>query len=100
LAFTAADLGDGIAKKILRRNMKEIARLLANGRKKLEGKQVKAVFVGGLTNRWDILLPEILDQLPEKECYELSVYQGRAVNGALVLAGLKEGLKDDQDRNA
>jgi hypothetical protein len=45
-------------------------------------------------------LPEILDQLPEKECYELSVYQGRAVNGALVLAGLKEGVKDDQDRNA
>lgn len=100
LAFTAADLGDAVAQKMLRRNMKEIAGLLATGRKKLEGKQVKAVFVGGLTNRWDILLPEILDQLPEKESYDLSVYQGRAVNGALALAGLKEGVKDDKDGNA
>ena len=100
LVFRAADEGDGVARNILRRNMKEIAALLTAGRKKLGAGKVKAVFVGGLTNRWDILLPEILDQLPEKECYELSVYQGRAVNGALVLAGLKEGLKDDQDRNA
>jgi N-acetylglucosamine kinase-like BadF-type ATPase len=100
LVFRAADEGDGVARNILRRNMKEIAALLTAGRKKLGAGKVKAVFVGGLTNRWDILLPEILDQLAEKECYELSVYQGRAVNGALVLAGLKEGLKDDQDRNA
>ena len=100
LVFRAADEGDGVARNILRRNMKEIAVLLATGRKKLGGAQVKAVFVGGLTNLWEILLPDILDQLPEKEYYELSVYQGRAVNGALVLAGLKEGLKDDQDRNA
>ena len=91
LAFAAADMGDGVAKKILRRNMKEIAELLATGRKMLGVKQVKAVFVGGLTNRWDILLPEILDQLPENEKYDLSVYAGRAVNGALALAGLKEG---------
>ncbi len=100
LVFAAADLGDTVAKTILRRNMKEIAMLLAAGRKKLGAAQVKAVFVGGLTNRWDILLPEILGQLPEKECYELSVYQGRAVNGALALAGLKEGVKDDQNGNA
>lgn len=95
LAFAAADMGDRVAKKILRRNMNEIAALLVTGRKTLGAAQVKAVFVGGLTNRWDILLPEILDQLPEKECYGLTVYQGRAVNGALVLAGLKEGVKDD-----
>lgn len=100
LAFTAADMGDALAKKILRRNMKEIAALLATGRKKLGSQQVTAVFVGGLTNRWDILLPEILDQLPEKEAYDLSVYAGRAVYGALALAGLKEGVKDDQDGNA
>jgi len=100
LAFAAADMGDKVAMKILRRNMKEIAALLAAGRKKLGAEQVEAVFVGGLTNRWDILLPEILDQLPEKECYEMSVYQGRAVNGALALAGLKEGVKDDQNGNA
>lgn len=100
LAFAAADMGDRVAKKILRRNMKEIAVLLATGRKKLGAGTVKAVFVGGLTKRWDILLPDILDQLPEKECYDLSVYQGRAVNGALALAGLKEGVKDDQDGNA
>lgn len=100
LVFRAADEGDGVARNILRRNMKEIAVLLATGRKKLGGAQVKAVFVGGLTNRWEILLPDILDQLPEKEYYELSVYQGRAVNGALALAGLKEGVKDDQDGNA
>ena len=100
LAFAAADMGDRVAKKILRRNMNEIAALLVTGRKTLGAAQVKAVFVGGLTNRWDILLPEILDQLPEKECYDLTVYQGRAVNGALVLAGLKEGVKDDQDGNA
>lgn len=100
LVFRAADEGDGVARNILRRNMKEIAVLLATGRKKLGGAQVKAVFVGGLTNRWETLLPDILDQLPERECYELSVYQGRAVNGALALAGLKEGVKDDQDGNA
>ena len=100
LVFRAADEGDGVARNILRRNMKEIAVLLATGRKKLGGAQVKAVFVGGLTNLWEILLPDILDQLPEKEYYELSVYQGRAVNGALALAGLKEGVKDDQDGNA
>ena len=100
LVFRAAAEGDGVARNILRRNMKEIAVLLATGRKKLGGAHVKAVFVGGLTNRWEILLPDILDQLPEKEYYELSVYQGRAVNGALALAGLKEGVKDDQDGNA
>lgn len=100
LAFTAADMGDTVARNILRRNMKEIAILLDSGRKKLGAEQVSVVFVGGLTNRWDNLLPEILDQLPEKECYELSVYAGRAVNGALALAGLKEGVRDDQNGNA
>ncbi len=97
LAFTAADMGDMVALQILRRNMKQIAELLTTGRKKLGTEKVKAVFVGGLTNRWDILSAYILEQLPEKECYELSVYEGRAVNGALALAGLKEGVKDDQD---
>lgn len=100
LAFAAADMDDDVAKKILRRNMKEIAKLLAAGRKMLDGKQSKVVFVGGLTNRWDILQPEILDQLPENEKYDLAVYAGRAVTGALALAGLKEGVNDDQDGNA
>ena len=60
LAFDGADMGDAVAKEILRRNMKEIAALLVAGREKLGNGQVEAVFVGGLTHRWEVLLPEIL----------------------------------------
>ena len=100
LVFQAADMGDAVALKILKRNMKEIAALLATGRKKLGTKTVKAVFVGGLTNRWDLLMPMIREALEQEEAYDLSVYEGRAVYGALALSGLKEGVKDDQNGNA
>lgn len=97
LVFQAADAGDGVAWSILRRNMKEIAILLTTGRKKLGARRVKAVFVGGLTNRQEILMPMIREELDQEECYDLSVYEGRAVYGALALAGLKERVNDDQD---
>lgn len=97
LAFEAYEEGDAIARDILHRNMEPIVRLLQTGRRKLESEHVNAVFVGGLINRWDILLPEILAQLPDAQCFDLSVYTGKPVDGALTLAGLKEGIKNDQN---
>ena len=48
------------------------------------------VFVGGLTNHETLLMPLIQKELAEKERYRFSVYREPAVNGALLLAGLKK----------
>ena len=51
--------------------------------------KAEVVFVGGLTNHETLLMPLIQKELAEKERYRFSVYREPAVNGALLLAGLK-----------
>ena len=95
LAFSAADNGDAVAQEIVYRNMGEVARLLQAGRERLGDPDcVKVVFVGGLTNREDALMPRIRAQLKDSACYTFSIYREPVVNGALLLAGAKIGGKD------
>ncbi len=78
--------GDRVAADILSRNMREIARLLMTGRKKLARDRVKVVLVGGLTHASDLLLPLIRSHLDLPDAYELTVYRDPPVYGALILA--------------
>lgn len=91
LAIQAASAGDTVAQDILVRNMRQIARLLDAGWRKLDQPlKAEVVFVGGLTNHETLLMPLIQKELAEKERYRFSVYREPAVNGALLLAGLKK----------
>ena len=87
LVFEAAEAGDEVAKNILFENMGEIASLLARAREKFSQKEkVKVVFVGGLTQRRDILFPMIKQQLPHAEQFEFSVFEDAPAIGAARLA--------------
>ena len=87
LVFEAAEAGDEVAKNILFENMGEIASLLARAREKFSQKEkVNVVFVGGLTQRRDILFPMIKQQLPQAEQFEFSVFEDAPAIGAARLA--------------
>lgn len=93
IVFRAYDKGDKAAEKILLENSKYIADSLIAGAKKFSETSypVKAVLIGGLTKRWDVLAPMITEALGVyKESIALRVYNGDVVHGALLLAGMPE----------
>ena len=84
LVFNAADQNDPVAKEILAKNAKAIANLI-NRAKQLSGMDtVKAVIVGGLMSRNDLLIPLIKEGLLEG--ITLDIYTDPPVNGAINLA--------------
>lgn len=94
LAFRAAERGDAAAKRILRRNMDETAKLLAAAGRIYDsaeagsGAPIRAVFTGGLTNRRELfrLLRESLRQIDGSRSWQLEVLDAPPVLGALLLA--------------
>lgn len=86
--FDAAEKGDCVAKEIIADNARCIARLIEAAGKKTEGDRVTTALVGGLTSRADMLLPLIKDNLKDKARYDITVFSGAPVTGALLLAGL------------
>lgn len=95
VVFAAAEQGDSIAKRILQRNMSELARLLASGLKKLpKGEGYRAVLAGGLTHNMAVLLP-LLEAALQKygvttQQLQPVVLDTAPVYGALLRAGLRQ----------
>ncbi len=82
--FEAADMGDEVAKGILDRNSMVIAELI-NRAKTISGeKEIRAVIVGGLMSRKDLLVPMIKKYLDDG--ITLGVYTDPPVYGAVTLA--------------
>ena len=86
LVFEAAERGDAVAQQILYDNMGEMARLLSYARKKMGGERVRAVFTGGLTQRFDILLPMLKEQLDAADDFDISLLRHAPAIGAAMLA--------------
>lgn len=86
LVFRAAKRGDRVAEEILCRNMKELATLIKTGRKLFGTEKTKVVFVGGLTEEWEMLCPLIRKHLENENAYTLTVYRDSPAFGALALA--------------
>lgn len=90
LIFEAYEQGDAVAEEILRSNMKDIAKLIRGGAKRLPtDRKVFVALCGGITNFGQIIVPMIEEYL-DKDKYEITVCDRPIVNGALMLAGLKE----------
>lgn len=83
VVFTAYRDGDIFAEEILKRNTKEIAEIIAAGRK--FAPDGKVVFCGGLGKEKEILTPFINAHLPEET--EIEFCNEPTVNGAVSLAG-------------
>lgn len=88
--FEASDKGDRIAKEILKQNAFYISENIEIAARQLDAKIIPTVIVGGLTARADVLLPLIKEGLSNKARFDLSVYSGPPVYGALRLAGMPE----------
>ena len=82
--FEAADMGDEEAKSILERNAFVIAELINRGKAISGEKEIKAVIVGGLMSRQDLLIPLIKKYL--NDGITLGVYTDPPVYGAVALA--------------
>ena len=52
--------------------------------------KVKTILAGGLTNHSDVLLPMIKESLTYPEKFDISVYTGDVVYGALLRAGMPD----------
>ena len=81
--------GDEVAKEIIEYNMAHVANLIVTGGKMFSQDKVVVYLVGGLTNEIDILLPYVLKNLNNGERYDIKVFDGDVVVGALKLAVLK-----------
>ena len=90
LLFEAARSGDGVATAILKAQMKEIAKLIVGGAKKLKSDTVSVVICGGLaTAHQDMILPLLKGYLADgPRDYRLSICKNTMADGALYLAGM------------
>ena len=91
LVFEAIDLGDESASLFLAKTAQEIAAYLTVGRKTPE---TRAVLLGGLTAREDLLKDAIAIALAPAVC-DISICKTPPVYGALRLAGLKNTVKEN-----
>ena len=81
--FTAIERGDKVAEAILRRNMKEAARVVIGAAKHLPQGPVRVVAAGGLTDRASAV-SLLREALPEG--FTLEILDKKPVHGALLLA--------------
>ena len=93
IIFKAYEAGDKLAEQVLKKNMSHVANLAITAGKylgKCEGK-IKIVCVGGLTKQNAILHPmidEVLSEKGVKDKFDISVFDGDVVIGALINAGM------------
>ena len=91
--FEAFEAGDAIAAKILDANMRDIASVICGAAAHLGGKdEINAVLCGGLTSQYETLAPMLKKHLQANEKIKISVCSRSMVEGALLLAGMEEGL--------
>jgi N-acetylglucosamine kinase-like BadF-type ATPase len=90
LLFEAAEQGDAVALEILERQMREIARLIVGGAKKLQQTVVPVAICGGIaTHHGKTFLPLLAQYLrEEKQKYRITVCNISMADGALYLAGM------------
>lgn len=91
IVFEAYDKGDAVARQILCDVTEQIALLLSAAYKRIKSDFIEVVAVGGLTNRMDALYPFIKKHLEKLSLpceFDIKVYNGSAVYGALLLAGM------------
>ena len=97
IVITAFKKGDKVAKKIIVENMQQVANLIFRGGNLIKNeKKIKVILVGGLTNEIDLLMPFIKEELSKFKSdreYEINVFDGDVVKGALTVAGLKKEIK-------
>lgn len=96
LLFDAVRGGDTIAKEIVQRQMREIAKLIMGGAKCLKSHTVSVVICGGLaTAHRDVILPLLETHLADApfKC-RLAVCKSTMAEGALYLAGMPR--KDEE----
>ncbi|MCQ2399191.1 MAG: hypothetical protein MJ072_01650, partial [Clostridia bacterium] len=87
LVFEAADMGDEVAKEILRASYRSLGKEIRAGREKIAGDSVmKVVLVGGLTNYEKFIRP-ILEESLAGVPVRLEFCRRPPVEGALFLAG-------------
>ena len=96
IVFRAYREGDKVAADILKNNMSHVANMLKTGRARLRHSKdeiTRVVAVGGLTNDFDILEPMLmsaLDDCDNSQNYNIKVYEGDVVRGALLIAGMPD----------
>ena len=90
LVFDAVRSGDAVAEEILRKNMREIARLIHGAASQLpQMRPIPVVLCGGLTRESALWLPILRAALGASICdYDLRLCDRSMAEGALILAGL------------
>lgn len=91
VVFHAYNAGDPVAEKILRKNMVEAAALIRQAAKVISGDPVPVVLCGSVALRQKAVITMIEEELSkDNREYRLDVCRRSMVEGALLLAGLKE----------
>ncbi len=98
IIFKAYNEGDKLAEAILKKNMRRVANLIITAGKRLgeRDEKIKIVCVGGLTKQYDILSPMINEALEARgvaDKFDISIYDGDIVIGALINAGMPYSAK-------
>ena len=93
VVFSAYDKGDIEARRILTENASYIAEALSTATERFSDTElpVKAVLIGGLIKRWDVLGEMIDEALGEyRNRLKIEVFRVDVVRGALLLAGMPD----------
>ncbi len=91
LVFHAYNMGDPVAEEILRKNMMEAATLIRQAAKVFSEGPVQVVLCGSVALRQKTVMTMIVEELSkDSREYRLEVCRRSMVEGALLLAGLKE----------
>ena len=92
LMFEAYEQGDSVAKELLYRNMRAIAKLIVGGAKHLPDEPIiNVALCGGITRNKEIILPIIEECLKSESNrqYNITVCERSIAHGALLLAGME-----------
>lgn len=91
IVFEAHLAGDAVAEKILTDNMREASRLIRQASKQFENNSVPVILCGSVAMKQNAVLQFIVQELAHdgKE-YKLDRCKRSMVEGALILAGMKE----------
>ncbi len=95
IVFTAYEKGDKIAKSILERNFKAVARLIIDASRHLDDTNIDVRLVGSISKNTDVIsmIEKFVKQLDCHKNYNISLSTASPVIGALRLAGMKEEIK-------
>lgn len=91
IVFQAYHSGDAVAANILKNNMREAADLICQAARNFKGEFIPVVLCGGVALKQDSVLHLIARELSSDGIdYKIGICRRSMVEGALILAGLKE----------